>query len=389
MATEKKKKQQSWELSTDNSVSKAHALNEIRNSRMTQPQVRLFTIYLSKINPLKQETREVTFKLSEYARIMEFKTANTTRLKRTAEELLGITVTYWDKTGEYSSDGLKGFVMCQLFKRFRLFKKEDDGEWYVTIDCHDDVLHMMFELKQYLTYHLWNVLPLTKNQQRMYELLKQYEKDGERIMTVKDLREWLWIKPDEYPLWQNFKVRVLDACQTALSQSTDIKFTWEVSGKRGKGGKINALRFIIEENNGYVRQYTLDDYLIGQEPEPEPEQGHIEYEGEPEEFERPDDEIELDEYGVPYDDNYIGGKSPRVERIEFFIDACGGEFSFLEMETIDNKMRDYLTHSEYADQIFCYHYLNDRYNEMQRHDEKGDIKTKRYNYFRGLVGKEI
>ena len=371
MATEKKKRQQSWELSEKNSVSKAHALNEIRNSRMTQPQVRLFTIYLSKIDPRKKETREVTFKLSEYARIMEFKTANTTRLKRTAEELLGITVTYWDKTGEYSSDGLKGFLICQLFKRFRLFKKQDDGEWYVTIDCHDDVLHLMFELKQYLSYYLWNVLPLTKNQQRMYELLKQYENTGERIMTVKDLREWLWIKPDEYPLWQNFKVRVLDACQVALAQSTDIKFTWEVSGKRGKGGKINALRFIIEKNNDYVRQYTLDEYLLEQEQAQEQE--HIACEDDTEEFECPDDDDDI---------NLL-----HKERIKFLIDACNREFSFDEVVVLNDKLREILSYNQFLDDIYCFHYINDRYNDMKRQSKSGDVKS-RFGLVKFLMDKK-
>ena len=116
---------------------------------MTISQKRLLSVYLSKINPRDKSTREVTFKLDEYAKIMQFKQMNITRLKKAARDLLGLTIEYTDKTGEYSSDGLAGFVMCQIFKRFRCYKDEYDGEWYVSIDCHDDALHLMFELQKY------------------------------------------------------------------------------------------------------------------------------------------------------------------------------------------------------------------------------------------------
>ena len=364
-------KKEGFLLAKDNWVNKSNALNEVRNNRMTVSQIRLFTIYLSKINPKKTESREVTFKLEEYTKIMQFKQTNTTRLIKTAEDLLGLTVKYWDRTGQYSSDGHKGFVMCQIFKRFKL-KKNDEKEWIVTIDCHDDVLHLMFDLqKYYFKYELWNALQLTSpNQQRMYELLKQYEKAGERIMTVKDLREWLGLKQEEYTVWQNFKKRILDASQEALRNYTDIKFTWEVTGKRGKGGKINALKFKIERNNDYVRQPSLDNYLIEQE--------HAEFEDEPEEFERPN----------AIDGDYEDESLYYTDRINFFEGACNNEFTFNEIKTLNDKMREHLSFDDFSNQIHCYHYLNDRYNEMLRRNEKSIINS-RFGYVKSLIGADI
>ena len=364
-----KKEANSFVLTASNLVSKSNALNEVRNNRMSLSQMRLFTIYLSKINPLKKETREVTFKLEEYTKIMQFKQTNTTRLIKTAEDLLGMTVKYWDSTGEYSSEGHIGFVMCQIFKRFKLYKN-NIGEWLVSIDCHDDVLHLMFDLqKYYFKYELWNALQLTSfNQQRMYELLKQYEKAGERIVTVKDLREWLGLKPEEYAVWQNFKKRVLDASQEALARYTDIKFTWEVTGKKGKGGKINALKFIIEKNNNYIRQFTLDDYLI--------EQSKVEYDDEPEEFERPDEESDNLEMSTTY-----------REKIEFLAEACNNEFSFNEIVVLFNEMRSKLPYGLIREDIQCYNYLMGKYREMIMRNERTKIKH-RFGYLRSIVGKD-
>jgi len=358
------KKQKSYELVSENWVSKSNVLNEVRNNRMTISQIRLFTIYLSKINPKNLDSREVVFKLDEYAKIMQFKKVNTTRLIKTAEDLLGLTVKYFDKTGEYSSDGLVGFVMSQIFKRFKLYK--ESGDWYVSIDCHDDVIKLMFDLQRYyFKYQLWNALQLTSpNQQRMYELLKQYEVAGERELSVKDLREFLGLKTEEYPRWNNFKVRVLDASQEALSNFTDIKFTWEIAGKRGKGGKVNALKFKIEKNNDYTRQLTLDDYLL--------EQMKPISDDEPEEFERPDEYEE---------------KTPYEERIEFFQEACDNEFSVKQMMVIYDLMNTKLDQDVFRDSLQAYKYLQRKYNYMNMQDEKNQIKS-RFGYFKSIIEKD-
>jgi plasmid replication initiation protein len=362
------KKGNRFELAADNWVNKSNALNEVRNNRMTISQIRFFTIYLSKINPKKIESREVTFRLEEYTKIMQFKQTNITRLIKTAEDLLGLTVKFWDKSGDYSHNGRVGFVMSQLFKRFKLYKN-DDSKWVVTIDCHDDVVKLMFDLqKYYFKYELWNALQLTSpNQQRMYEILKQYEKVGERIVTVKDLREYLGLRPEEYTIWQNFKKRVLDASQEALARYTDIKFTWEVVEKKGQGGKINALKFNIEKNIDYIRQFTLEDYLV--------EQDIVEYEDEPEEFERPE---EMDEEE---------GKSPYEERMELFSDACGNEFSEEEIKVLYDLMIEKVPHM-IKNSITCYHYFQKMYNEMNRLDKKSKIKH-RFSYIKSLIGRDI
>jgi len=373
MGAKTTKKRNSYELVSDNWIEKSNALNEIRNNRMSISQIRLLSVYLSKIDPRKKETREVTFKLDEYTKIMQFKQTNTTRMIKTAEDLLGMTVRYFDKTGEHSSDGLIGFVMCQIFKRFKLYK-DHDNQWVVSIDCHDDVLHLMFDLqKYYFTYQLWNALQLTSpNQQRMYEILKQYEKVGERVVSVKDLREWLGINPEEYPRWGNFRARVLESSREALEQYTDIKFTWEVAGKRGQGGKINALRFTIEKNDSYMRQLIFDDYLM--------EQGYVDYEGEPEEFERPEDDMP---------DN-LSGDLPdwHKDRMALLMDACSSEFSFEEMQVFLDKMQKSIPFAKFRDNIFCHDYLHERYRYMNLQGKRREIKS-RFGYMRSLMDKEL
>jgi len=369
------KKQKGFELISDNWIEKSNALNEVRNNRMTISQIRLFSIYLSKINPRDKATREVVFKLDEYAKVMQFKQVNTTRLIKTAEDLLGLTVKYFDKTGEYSSEGLIGFVICQIFKRFKLYKDENDGEWYVSIDCHDDVLHLMFDLqKYYFKYELWNTLQLTSpNQQRMYEVLKQYEKVGERVVTVKDLREWLGIEPSQYPQWERFKTRVLDASQEALARYTDIKFTWEVVGKRGRGGKINALKFTIKKNHDFERQYTLNDYLIEQK---------IAYEDVPKEFKRPCD-IDFEDLDENGNVRATGRHWMYEERITYLMTACNEEFTRDEIVVLYTEMRE-AAPQFYQDEHIAHDYLQKKYNEMQVMKPK----QSRFGYLKKMIASD-
>lgn len=78
----------------------------------------------------------------------------------------------------------------------------------------------------------------------MYEILKQYEHIQKRKLSLTELRELLCIEPNEYPRWERFKIRVLDSCQQALTEHTDITFTYEPIRT---GHKFTAVTFFIRK----------------------------------------------------------------------------------------------------------------------------------------------
>jgi tetratricopeptide (TPR) repeat protein len=155
-----------------------------------------------------------------------------------------------------------GYTGFQLFKEI-VVSSDEQGEWYVEIDAHDKALPLMFEFKnQFFTYKLWNALRLKSvNQLRMYEILKQYEKKGERNLSVEELKELLGIEKDKYPEYKVFKRDVLDVCQKALAEQTDITFTFEISKRVGKGGKIHSLLFAIKKNDDYRDITGIENYM--------------------------------------------------------------------------------------------------------------------------------
>ena len=244
-------------------VEKRNILNSVRSNNMTLQELRFFSIYLSKINPWDKSTRVVRFPLDDFRRIMGLGSdMNITHFKYTVRHILQQIVEVPNEKGS-------GYSAFQLFKRAKVEKDEQD-EWYVEFDAHDDALPLMFDFKnRYFKYELWNALRLkSPNQVRMYEILKQYEGLGKRELTITELRELLGISKKEYDRWDNFKRKVLDSCQQALKETTDICYTYE-RGRVGKGGKWLTIIFHIKKNENYVDQLSLDEF-IAQQPKPAP-----------------------------------------------------------------------------------------------------------------------
>jgi plasmid replication initiation protein len=247
-------------------VEKRNTLNEIRSNNMTLQELRFFSIYLSRINARDIKTRVVRFKLDDFKAIMELESRiKIDHMKSVTNRLLG-------KVVNVPNEVTGGYEAFQLFKRCRV-DKDEFGEWFVEIDAHDDALPLMFDFKDgyYFKYELWNALGLaSKNQFRMYELLKQHEKKGARIVRVEELRELLGIKKDDYKRPDSFKRDVIDVCKKALEENTDIVFTYESYGKKGAGGKILQLRFTIRKNPKHVDRMKLDDFIgknkVSEEP---------------------------------------------------------------------------------------------------------------------------
>lgn len=237
-------------------VVKRNVLNELRTNNMTLQELRFFSIYLSKINPRDKSTRVVRFALSDFQRIMEFGRLNIKQLQASTNSLLAKVVNIPDEKG--------GYRAFQLFKECYVYQN-DNGEWNIEIDAHDRALPLMFDFqKKFFKYELWNALRLrSANQVRMYEILKQYEGLGKRKLAVSDLRELLGIDKNEYAGrtgWSDFRKYVLDSCQQALKETTDICFTYERS-KVGQGGKWLEITFYIKKNEDYIDQLTLDEFI--------------------------------------------------------------------------------------------------------------------------------
>lgn len=235
-------------------VTKPNVLNEIRNNNMSLQELRFFSIYLSKINPKEINTRAVRFSLYDFQKIMDInKDMNITHFKLVVRKLLQHIIEVPNENG--------GYTAFQLFKECCLDKDENE-EWYVEINAHDNALPLMFNIQgHFFSYQLWNALRLKSvNQFHMYEFLKSNEWKKSCEVTVSELKRILGIGDNEYVRWDNFKKRVLDSCQKAIEETTDINFTYERC-KAGKGGKWISIKFHINKNKKYKDPLSLKEFI--------------------------------------------------------------------------------------------------------------------------------
>lgn len=239
-------------LSPKYKIERSNSLNTFKPTGMILTEVRFLAIYQSKINARDPSTRKVTFTLNEFCRIMEIQQVNVTNMKNILKGLLSKPIFIPNE------DGSEGFTGVHLFEECRLYNYQ--GRWLVDIECTKKVLPYMFEMKRdYFTYELWNALKLKSVKQlRMYEILKQYEKIGTRIISLEELKGLLGMDTTQYPEFKFFKRDVLLVCQKALEEYTDIKYTFEPI----KHDRITyALEFTITKNENFKDELRLNEFI--------------------------------------------------------------------------------------------------------------------------------
>ena len=330
-------------IKAQNVVEKRNILNEVKNNYMTLQELRLFSIYLSKINSRDISTRKVRFSLSEFLRILEVKRFNISSFQETTNKLLSKIINIPNPNGGYT-----GF---QLFKECVL-DKNDLGEWYIEIDAHDNALPLMFDFKKnYFKYELWNILRLKSiNQIRLYEILKQYEKIGKREISLQDLRAYLGIEPEQYTRFNNFNQKVLKPNQKALKEYTDIKYEYNLIKK---GTKVVAVEFIISENEDFYNQISLNEFM--------------------------DEDIGCD---IVETEN----REYQNEIYGFLAEACNNEFSEKEMAILfDLIVKIDLPDYERGVELARFDYLQGKYHEM---DLRNPSKS-RFGYLKKIIAADI
>ena len=84
---------------------------------------------------------------------------------------------------------------------------------------------------------------------RIYELLKQYIKIGERTFIIENLKGLLGIEYGEYRLYADFKRKIILKSQKEINEKSDIKFEFE---EIKTGRKVTSLKFYIKSNKSNV-----------------------------------------------------------------------------------------------------------------------------------------
>ena len=144
--------------------------------------------------------------------------------------------------------GEEGAVVVTFFSRVKLVDDVNGVGLCIELTGHKEGIDLLLAYRRdFFRYRLWNVLNLKNTRQiRLYELLKQSEDLQFRVFDIDVLKRLIGIE-GLYMVYQNFKMRVLDPCQQAMSDKTDICFDYAPE-RIGKNGKVESVRLTVRDN---------------------------------------------------------------------------------------------------------------------------------------------
>jgi len=124
----------------------------------------------------------------------------------------------------------------------------EKGSGMVTLKFNPDLKPYMLKLNElYTSYKLSNILSMkSKYSPRIYEILKanEYKKQGYIEIEINELRRLLKAE-DIYPLYADFKRKIILQTQKELKKMSDISFDFE---EIKTGRKVTSIRFYIKSN---------------------------------------------------------------------------------------------------------------------------------------------
>lgn len=235
-------------MNNDNYVFKSNNLIE-SNYNLTTNEQRLVYLAIKKLKPKFVKSNVKPSELATYAStqsfgnikiyVNEFKKEFGLSGNSFYERLSEASASLFDRKFMYFND--KGnFVE----KRWVITSEYDKNNNYISITFHPDlILDLLIFKTKYgkLQYNVSKYLN-TNYSFRMYELLKNYAYKGERVMSVKEIRQKLEMEDKTYADSYTFKINVIDKSIELINKYSDINISYDVIRK---GRKTDGFKFYI------------------------------------------------------------------------------------------------------------------------------------------------
>lgn len=215
-------------------VTKSNNLIEARY-KLTVEEQRLILFLVSMIQPTDEDFKSYTIKVKDFMQLVDIKN------KGVYKQFITISGSLSGKTVMIKKEN--STLVTSWLSSAEYFEKQ--GKIEISFD--PKLKPYLLKLKNnFTTYKLENIIKLKSFYSiRIYELLKQYEKLKERVFTIDQLRSCLCIDKSQYPLYGNFKQKVLNVAKKELKEKTDIFFDIEeIKNER----KIEKIKFFIHKN---------------------------------------------------------------------------------------------------------------------------------------------
>ncbi len=202
--------------------------------RLSLQEQRLILLMVSRIKPEDKGFQVYRIAVKDFNRIVGIKNeANYQRTKELTKKLL-------ERSLQITKDN--SVLQITWLSSAEYF----EGKGYVELSFDPKLKPYLLQLKEFFTkYRLQNVIRLKSSYSiKLYELLKQYENIGRREFTLEQLRRKLGLKDSEYPLYANFKQKILSRVLNELNEHTDLSFSMR---ERKNIRKVVGIVFVISK----------------------------------------------------------------------------------------------------------------------------------------------
>lgn len=230
-------------LSTENMISRSQPLYNTVEGVLSAKAYKLFDIYLSCINPQKDDTCDVIIRKTDISDMLGLKRFKTSDLISTANELGDLKFCCRNVSKDY--------LRLNLFSFVHAFHN-DNGEVFLHVKCSEEAKRLFFNLETvgYIKYQLKNTLALsTKYEIRMYLYLQKQKHSKKWNTKFNDLKKVLFLEEAEnmssYDSYKEFNRRVLSPSIKSINEKTDLKVEYSYKAVRGKGSVSGVLTFKI------------------------------------------------------------------------------------------------------------------------------------------------
>lgn len=225
--------------------------------KLTITEQKIVYLILSMIDKNDEDFKDYKFRIVDFMEKLDLKGQSAySQLKATTRLLRSrtFTIKYKDENGD-SHELQTGWVSDADY---------NDNTGTVTFYLSKKLKPFLLQLKEYFTVlELDNLMQMKSvYSTKLYELLKQYKKIGQRTFDLKELKEKLAINKKSYELYNNFKRKVLLIAQEEINEKTDIYFEFE---EIKEARKVVALKFYInsnEKDTSENKEQAIDEEYI-------------------------------------------------------------------------------------------------------------------------------
>lgn len=243
--------------------------NELIQARykLTLEEQRLVLLLSSTIHPNDEDFKDYEIRVSDFVQMfgLEKRKAIYKSVEDAANELAG-------KKINLSKDGKK------IYASWLSYVEYVEGSGTVKLRFDKSLKPYLLQLKANFTqYNLDCVINFKSSYSiRLYELLKmevwKAEKANktnfEKTFEIEEYRKHLGIEKKSYPIFANFRIRVIEPTVQEITEQTDLKIVETLYMKTGR--KITGITFVVK-----IRQADETQALkLEMEEEPPKEQPH-------------------------------------------------------------------------------------------------------------------